>query len=106
MSVAVFPGRRRVGRLALAGAAGLALGFVLLPLVLVSWLSFFRNEVVSFPPEGYTLRWFPAILEQRNFVDGFLMSLQVGALAMLAGLAVGVPASLAVTRYRSGGGRR
>jgi putative spermidine/putrescine transport system permease protein len=93
-------GRRRLGRVALTGTAGLALGFVLLPLALVSWLSFFRNEVVSFPPEGYTLRWFPAILEQRNFVDGFVMSLEVGTLAMLAGLAVGVPASLAVARYR------
>jgi putative spermidine/putrescine transport system permease protein len=88
------------GRLALRSAAGVALGFVLLPLGLVSWLSFFRNEVVSFPPEGYTLRWFPAILEQRNFVDGFVMSLEVGAFAMLAGLALGVPASLGLARHR------
>ncbi len=35
-----------VGRAALLTAAGLALGFILLPLVLVSWLSFFRDEVV------------------------------------------------------------
>jgi putative spermidine/putrescine transport system permease protein len=88
------------GRLALRAAAGLALGYILLPLVLISWLAFFRNAVVSFPPEGYTLRWFRAILDQRNFVDGFLMSLQVGVFAMLAGLAVGVPASLAVARHR------
>jgi putative spermidine/putrescine transport system permease protein len=91
---------RGSGRLALRSAAGLALGFILLPLVLVSWLSFFRNPVVSFPPEGYTLRWFPAILEQRNFVDGFVLSLQVGLGAMLAGIAVGVPASLGLVRYR------
>ena len=69
------------GRLALFVAAGLALGFILLPLVLVSWLSFFRDEVVVFPPSGYTLRWFRAILDQRNFVDGFVTSLQVGVFA-------------------------
>jgi putative spermidine/putrescine transport system permease protein len=100
MTARAVPVRRRLGRLALRGSAGLALGFVLLPLFLVSWLGFFRNEVVSFPPEGYTLRWFAAILDQRNFVDGFLMSLEVGLFAMLAGLAVGVPASLCVVRAR------
>ncbi len=88
------------GRAALLVAAGLALGFILLPLVLVSWLSFFRDEVVVFPPSGYTLRWFRAILDQRNFVDGFVTSLEVGVFAMLAGLALGVPASLCLTRYR------
>jgi putative spermidine/putrescine transport system permease protein len=89
-----------VGRVALRAAAGLALGFILLPLFLVSWLAFFRNEVVVFPPTGYTLRWFGAILDQRNFVDGFLTSLQVGVFAMLAGLTLGVPASLGLARYR------
>jgi putative spermidine/putrescine transport system permease protein len=96
-------GRRRPGwpgRLALRAAAGLGLGYVLLPLVLISWLAFFRNPVVSFPPQGYTVGWFRAILDQRNFVDGFLMSLQVGVFSMLAGLAVGVPASLALARHR------
>ena len=92
--------RRGLGRLALRGAAGLALAFVLLPLGLVSWLGFFRNEVVSFPPQGYTVRWFGAILDQRNFVDGFVASLEVGLVAMLAGLLVGVPASLCMARYR------
>lgn len=93
-------GGRRVGRLALRAAAGVGLGFILLPLVLVSWLAFFRSEVVSFPPGGYTLRWFGAILDQRNFVDGFLASLQIGVLATVAGLAVGVPASLGLVRHR------
>jgi len=89
-----------VGRVALRVAAGLALGFILLPLVLISWLSFFRDDVVVFPPSGYTLRWFRAILDQRNFVDGFVTSLEVGVFAMLAGLALGVPASLCLARYR------
>ena len=92
--------RRGLGRLALRGAAGLALAFVLLPLGLVSWLGFFRNEVVAFPPQGYTIRWFGAILDQRNFVDGFVASLEVGLVAMLAGLLAGVPASLCLARYR------
>ena len=45
--------RRRAGRWALNAAAGVALGYILLPLIFVVWLAFFRPELPSFPPEGY-----------------------------------------------------
>jgi putative spermidine/putrescine transport system permease protein len=88
------------GRWALNGAAALSLGFILLPLVFVTWLAFFRQEIPSFPPEGYSTKWFGAIWSNRNFVGGFLLSLQVGVAATLIGLLVGVPASLAIARRR------
>ena len=91
--------RRRAGRWALNAAATLALFYILLPLIFVVWLAFFRQEIPSFPPEGYSLRWFAAILDQRKFVDGFSVSLQVAVLAMAVGLALGVPAALCLARY-------
>jgi putative spermidine/putrescine transport system permease protein len=81
-------------------AAGLSLGFIVLPLVFVIWLAFFKNEIVSFPPEGYTLRWFRAIFDQSKFVDGFLVSAQIGILATAIGLVLAVPAALAISRHR------
>jgi putative spermidine/putrescine transport system permease protein len=92
--------RAPIGRWALNGAAGLTLGFILLPLVLVTWLAFFRQEIPSFPPEGYSLRWFAAVVNNKSFVSGFLLSVQVGVVATLLGLALAVPASLAVARRR------
>lgn len=92
--------RRRAGRWALNGAATLGLLYILTPLIFVTWLAFFRQEIPSFPPEGYSFRWFAAILDQRKFVDGFSLSFQVGVLATVIGLALGVPAALCVTRYR------
>ncbi|HEX8166464.1 MAG TPA: ABC transporter permease [Beijerinckiaceae bacterium] len=90
----------RLGRIALDGMAALALGFILLPLALVIWLAFFRQEIPSFPPEGYSVRWFGAVLDNKSFVSGFLLSLQVGVAATLIGLALAVPASLAIARRR------
>jgi putative spermidine/putrescine transport system permease protein len=90
----------QVGRALLRLEAVLAFAFMLLPIVLVGWIAFFKNEIVSFPPEGYTLRWFDAIWAQRQFAEGFLTSLEVGLFAMLAGLALGIPASLALVRRR------
>ena len=92
--------RRRGRRWALNGAAAIALAYILTPLTFVTWLAFFRQEIPSFPPEGYSLKWFAAILDQRKFVDGFVMSFQVGVLATLIGLALGVPAALAISRHQ------
>lgn len=97
MASAVRLNRRR---LALNGAAGLALTYILMPLVFVVWLSFFRQEIPSFPPEGYSLRWYEVAFRQKAIVDGFFLSLQVAVAATFLGLLLGVPASLALARYR------
>ena len=90
--------RTRWPRYALGAATAVCFAVMLLPIFFVCWLSFFKNEILSFPPEGYTLRWFAALWLQPQFANGFLTSLEVAALAMLGGLAVGIPASLALVR--------
>ena len=105
-SAALVPGRapildsRLVGRIALLAAAAIGYGVILTPLLFVCWLSFFSNEIVTFPPQGYTLRWFAHIFDQNNFVSGFITSLEVGIVAMIGGLLLGVPASLVLARRR------
>ena len=97
MSAATRPS---LGRIALNAAAGLSLLYILLPLIFVTWLAFFRQEIPSFPPEGYSLKWFSAAANNQPFINGFLLSLQVGVSATLIGLLLGVPASLALVRHR------
>jgi putative spermidine/putrescine transport system permease protein len=100
-ALASLPRRRApVGRWALNGAAGVSLGFILLPLVLVTWLAFFRQEIPSFPPEGYSLQWFGAVMNNKSFVSGFILSSQVGVAATLIGVVLALPASLAIARRR------
>jgi putative spermidine/putrescine transport system permease protein len=91
---------RRLGRLALKGAAAIALGYILTPLLFVTWLAFFRQEIPSFPPEGYSLRWFLAIAGNDRFVAGFLLSLELAVIATGIGLLLGLPAALALARSR------
>lgn len=94
---------RFVGRLALKAAAGLSLAYILLPIVFVVWLAFFAQEIPSFPPEGYSLKWFRAIPGDDRFVSGFLLSLQIAVVATSIGLALGIPAAVALTRARFAG---
>jgi putative spermidine/putrescine transport system permease protein len=96
--VSVALASRVVRRAALNGAAALALAIIVVPLLLVAWLAFFRQEIPSFPPEGYTLRWFAAIPANRAFANGFIVSLQISVMATVLGLGLAVPASLALVR--------
>jgi putative spermidine/putrescine transport system permease protein len=88
-----------IGRIALKGAAGFTLAYILTPLVFVTWLAFFRQEIPSFPPEGYSLRWFQAIADNDRFVQGFLLSLQIAVTATGIGLCLGLPAALCLSRF-------
>jgi putative spermidine/putrescine transport system permease protein len=69
-------------------------------LVFVTWLAFFAQEIPSFPPEGYSLRWFKTVPGNDRFVSGFVLSFQVAVVATLIGLALGVPAAVSVVRAR------
>jgi putative spermidine/putrescine transport system permease protein len=95
-----FIGSRRLGAFALKAAAGVAMAYILTPLFFVTWLAFFKQEIPSFPPEGYSLRWFAAIPSNDRFLSGFLLSLQVGVVATFIGLLVGVPAALCLSRFQ------
>ncbi|NTH16740.1 ABC transporter permease [Agrobacterium rhizogenes] len=81
-------------------AALLALLYILTPLIFVTWLSFYSQEIPSFPPEGYSLRWYAEIANNQQFMDGFLLSLQVGIAATAISLLVGIPAALCIVRFR------
>ena len=91
---------RAFGRLALKAAAAMALAYILTPLLFVTWLAFFRQEIPSFPPEGYSLRWFLAIAGNDRFVAGFLLSLELAVIATGIGLLLGLPAALALARSK------
>jgi len=88
----------RLGRVVFRSAVGVTLTIVLTPLVLVVWLSFFTNEILALPPEGYSLRWYWAVAGHPQFIAGFRLSALVALVATAAGLLVTVPAAFALTR--------
>ncbi|MFC7066568.1 ABC transporter permease [Brucella rhizosphaerae] len=75
-----------------------SLVLMLLPLVLVFWLSVISNEILSLPVEGYSLHWFSEAFRQPQFFSGFLLSIAVASFAMFAGLLVSVPAAIVIIR--------
>lgn len=94
----LFP--RKWSLYALRAAAAFSFCVILMPLAAVAWVSFFENRIITFPPSGYTLAWFGNAWRLDRFHSGFLLSLQVGAIATLVSLLVGVPAAFALARRR------
>jgi len=82
-------------RWTLHGVVVLVYLFILTPVIFIGWISFFSNEIIAFPPDGYTLRWFANVWEQRVFARGFVMSLQVAFISMLIGVSLGTLAAIA-----------
>ncbi|MGY6411677.1 MAG: ABC transporter permease [Alkalilacustris sp.] len=86
------------GRLTYRAVVFLVFAFMMLPVVFVTWVSFFANSIISFPPSGYTLDWYVRAWENRAFTSGFVTSIQIALFSTVAGLALGAPAALALVR--------
>lgn len=78
----------------------LIIGFIVLPLIFIVWMSFFSNKILAFPPEGYTLDWYRRAWEMSDFRNGFFLSLRTSLIATVVALILGLPASFALVRGR------
>jgi len=76
----------------------LAFAVMLTPVVFVVWSAFYDSPFLSFPPPGYTLRWFGEALSRASFVTGFVTSFKVALMASVIGVIIGTLASLVLVR--------
>lgn len=79
----------------------LVLGFMHLPIVMVMLYAFNVEESApTFPPPGFTLKWFGRALERPDVWQAVGLSLQVAALASALAIVLGSLAALAVHGQR------
>jgi putative spermidine/putrescine transport system permease protein len=75
-------------------------GFALLlsPGLVVLILSFSAGDYLSFPPPGFSLRWYAALLTNGEMMGALRNSAILGALVAAVALLVGGPAAYAIAR--------
>src|SRR5262249_52012714 len=83
------------------GAAPLAaiLGFLLLPVVVVTLAAFNSRAILSFPPESWSWRWFIKAIAYDDFQAAFRNGLIVTAWASSIALLVGAAFAFALDRF-------
>lgn len=74
-------------------------GFLLLPAVVVTISAFDARAILSFPPQGFSLRWFERALSYPDFRHGMRNGLIVMLFASFLALAIGTACAYAIERY-------
>ena len=71
-----------------------------LPTLIILGASFTAGEIVAFPPQGFSLRWYSQLWQLNDFQQAFLRSAYVSALCTVISIPVGTLAALALIRAR------
>lgn len=74
--------------------------FLGLPTVVIVIASFTAGDLLTFPPEGFSLRWYERLVTLREFQDALWRSLRVAAVCTVFAIPSGTLAALAMVRYR------
>ena len=73
--------------------------FILLPLVVLIPVSFSAADVLIFPPPGYSMKWFEAVLGSPEWIDAALTSLRIGAATCVVTVVLAVLTVLGFGRH-------
>ena len=96
----LFPLSDLLGLGLIHAVAIFSLVLLVAPSIIVVIISFDTRAYVSFPPEGFTFRWYAEVFEKGELVEAMLNSLQVGLTVTLLCIVLGVPTALACVRGR------
>jgi putative spermidine/putrescine transport system permease protein len=73
---------------------------LMVPLAAIVATSFTTLSYVTFPPQGFTLRWYGEALHKQEFLDSFVLSLGIALVTAVLATVLGAPVAVALVRYR------
>ncbi|MGP2493302.1 ABC transporter permease [Mesorhizobium sp. PUT5] len=76
----------------------LTIAFLAAPVLIIVGVAFTSAEFVSFPPSGFSLKWFEKVLTDAQFVVPLWNSFILGVAATMASVILAVPAAIALVR--------
>ncbi len=91
--------RRRPRSWGLLIYTSLVFAFLFAPVLIVVLFSFNRTAALTFPFEGWSLRWYRAVFASPEYRGAIVASLKVALATVAIVGAVGTLAAIAVTRY-------
>jgi putative spermidine/putrescine transport system permease protein len=79
---------------------GIVALLLLMPIAIVLPLSIGESRIMSFPPQGFTLEWYAAVLESPQWASRLWASLQVGIATAVLATVLGTLTAVGVSRVR------
>ncbi len=73
--------------------------FLLAPILIIVFSSFNPTTANTFPPRGFSLRWYEAFFSSASFVDAFQFSVWLGLIAAFLSTAIGLVTAYGLVRF-------
>lgn len=73
--------------------------FLFAPLVIIALTSIGTESNITFPPTGFSLKWFVNVFQSESFMTSLVMSFIIAAVATIVSLILGIPAAYGLSRY-------
>ncbi|QOZ07587.1 ABC transporter permease subunit [Bradyrhizobium sp. CCBAU 51765] len=77
---------------------GLVIAILILPIIVVMIISFSSASYLTFPPPGFSLRWYEQFFSDSNWMRAFWTSLVVAAMSAGIAIVLGASAALGIVR--------
>ena len=75
--------------------------FLLLPVLIVIPISFSSAQYLTFPPPGFSLKWYEKFLSNPEWVAAFFKSLEIGVLTTIFSLIFGITTAVGLSKSNS-----
>jgi putative spermidine/putrescine transport system permease protein len=82
---------------------GLIFSFVLAPILIIVITSFTESSILTWPPQGFSFRWFFSYFHSPVFIRASIVSIQLALISSLVSLSMGFGAAYALDRYNFSG---
>lgn len=74
--------------------------FLSVPTIVIIGAAFSKSNFLTFPPVGFSLKWFTAVLSSGAWQQSFEISLLIVVIVCPIALAISVPAAYALARFK------
>ena len=91
---------RNLGSVLLELVAGLVMLFLIAPIIVIVVVSFSSANYLSFPPPGFSLRWYVDYLNQPGWVHATILSIWTAACVTVIASILGTAAAIGMVRGR------
>ena len=83
----------------------IAFVYVLLPILVIVIAPLGATGYLAFPPQGLTLKWYQAALNDQRYLTAVMVSLRIAVASALIACVIGIASAYALTRYEFPGRR-
>ncbi|TEA76838.1 ABC transporter permease [Allopusillimonas ginsengisoli] len=73
--------------------------FLMTPLGVIIGASLTDTSYLRFPPEGWTFKWYAAVLADATYINSFALSTLLAFCATALAIVLAIPSALAIARY-------